>query len=86
MPPEEAWALRFPAGADLAQYGDDVVTAVVPRILAMSDDYTQIITMIRPWGEVSRLWALGKLCTHSSKHLGYIAGALGVLGRQGPSF
>ena len=86
MTPEEAWAMRFPPGDQLAQYGQDVVDAVLPRMAAMSDEYLQVVTRVVPWGDRSRLWILGKVVTHSSKHLGYIAGALGVLGRQGPSF
>jgi len=86
MAPAEAWAMRFPAAADLAGYGSDVLDAVLPRMARMSDDSLQVVTRVVPWGERPRLWILGKVITHSSKHLGYIAGALGVLGRQGPSF
>ncbi len=86
MEPAEAWALRFPPADELAQYGQDVLDAVLPRIEAMSDDYLQVITRVVPWGERPRHWILGKVITHSSKHLGYIAGALGVRGLQGPSF
>jgi len=86
MSPEEAWAMRFPPADQLAQYGQDVVDAVLPRITSMSDDYLQVVTHVVPWGDRTRLWILGKVITHSSKHLGYIAGGLGVRGLQGPSF
>lgn len=86
MEPEEAYALRFPPADELARYGQDVMDAVLPRMAAMSDDYLQIVTRVVPWGENTRLWILGKVITHSSKHLGYIAAALGVLGRPAPSF
>ena len=84
--PEEAWAMRFPPGPELAQYGRDVLAAVMPRMAAMSDEYLQVRHQVFPWGNVTRLFVLGKVVTHSSKHLGYIAGAIGVLGKQGPSF
>ena len=67
-------------------YGQDVVNPVLPRITSMSDDYLQVVTHVVPWGDRTRLWILGKVITHSSKHLGYIAGGLGVRGLQGPSF
>jgi len=86
MPPEEAWALRFPPGDQLAQYGLDAWEAVKPRIAAMDDDYLQVVHHVYPWGDRTRLFILGKIVSHSAKHLGYIAGALGVLGKQGPSF
>lgn len=84
--PEEAWAMRFPPGPELADYGRDVLAAVMPRLAAMSDEYLQARHQVFPWGNVTRLFVLGKVVTHSSKHLGYIAGAIGVLGKQGPSF
>lgn len=86
MKPEEAWAMRFPAGKDLAQYGLDVLAAVLPKMEAMTDEYLQVQHRVFPWGDRTRLWILGKVITHSSKHLGYIAGGVGVLGKQGPSF
>lgn len=87
MPPEEAWAMRFPPGDQLAKYGLDAWAAVKPRIEAMEDDYLQVIhTDGHPWGDRTRLFILGKIVSHSAKHLGYLAGAVGVLGRQGPSF
>lgn len=78
--------MKFPPGDQLAQYGRDVVEAVLPRMEAMDDDYLQVVHRVFPWGDVSRLWILGKIVTHSSKHLGYAAGAMGVRGVQGPSF
>lgn len=84
--PEEAWAMRFPPGPDLAQYGRDVVDAVLPRMAAMSDEYLQVRHQVFPWGNVTRLFVMGKIVTHSSKHLGYTAAAIGYLGKQAPSF
>lgn len=78
--------MRFPAGKDLAQYGLDVLAAVLPKMEAMTDEYLQVQHRVFPWGDRTRLWILGKVITHSSKHLGYIAGGVGVLGKQGPSF
>ena len=86
MPPDEAFALRFPPGPELARYGRDVLDAVLPRIERMDADYLQVVQRVIPWGDVTRHFVLGKIVTHSNKHLGYAAAAIGVRGKQAPSF
>ena len=70
----------------VAQYGRDVLTAVIPRIEKMTEEYLQIEQHVFPWGNQTRLFVMGKVVTHSSKHLGYAAAAIGSLGREAPSF
>ena len=86
MTPAEAYAMQFPPGEQLAQYGRDGLTAVIPRIEKMTEDYLQVEQHVFPWGNQTRLFVMGKVVTHSSKHLGYAAAAIGSLGREAPSF
>jgi hypothetical protein len=81
MAPEEAHALRFPSAAALAQYGRDVAAAVAPRIEAMSDEALAETTKLRPFGEVTKLQAIGRsVLTHGHDHLGQIDLARTLLG------
>jgi hypothetical protein len=81
MSPDEAHALRFPDAAALAQYGRDVAAAVAPRIEALSDDVLAETTKLRPFGEVTKLQAVGRsVLTHGHDHLGQIDLARTLLG------
>ncbi len=87
MDPEVAHAMVFPSAALLAQYGRDVREAVVPRIEAMSADELQVVTLVRPWGEITRQEAIGQtLIAHGNGHLGQVSTALAILGRSGTGF
>jgi len=87
MAPEEAHALRFPDAAALAQYGRDVAAAVVPRIEAMSDEFLVQTTRLQPFGEVTKLQAIGRsVLTHGHDHLGQIDLARTLLGRPSLRF
>ena len=84
MAPEEAHALRFPAGDALAKYATDVAEAIVPRIEAMSDEYLQTPTVIRPRGELPRYQIIGQVViNHGNNHVGQINLALTLLGKPG---
>ena len=87
MEPEDAHALRFPGPDALAQYGRDVRSAVVGRIEAMSDEYLNAVTEVRPWGEISRKQAIGQtIIAHGNNHLGQIAIARTLAGKPGARF
>lgn len=84
MPPEEAYALRFPEPALLVQYSRDVAAAIVPRIEAMTDEFLQETTRLMPWGEITRAHGMGtSILTHGYQHLGQIGLARTLLGKQG---
>ncbi len=84
MPPDVAHALVFPPSALLAGYGRDVRRAVVSRIEAMTDDELQIVGLVRPWGEITRLEAIGQtLIAHGNGHLGQVSTARALLGLTG---
>ena len=84
MEPEEAHALRFPEAERLAQYGHDVRDAVRSRVEAMSDEYLQTVNRVVPWGEITRLEAIGQtIISHGNGHLGQIDLARTMLDRPG---
>lgn len=84
MDRDEAHALRFPSAEQLAQYGRDVAEAVTQRIEAMSDDYLATVNKIVPWGEITRLEAIGQtIVAHGNAHLGQIDLARTLLGKEG---
>ncbi len=73
MDPAAAHALRFPAGDALAKYSRDVAAAIVPRIRAMSDEYLQTPTLIKPQGELPRYAIIGQvIINHGNNHLGQL--------------
>jgi len=83
----DAHALRFPSSAALAQYGRDVLAAVVPRVEAMDDDYLAVVQTVTPWGDITRLEAIGQtLISHGNAHLGQIDIARTIVGKQGLGF
>ncbi len=87
MDPDEAHALVFPQARLLAKYGRDVRDAILPRIEAMSDDYLQVVGLIRPWGEISRLEAIGQtIIAHGNGHLGQVSIGRAMLGKAGGGF
>ncbi|MSQ41582.1 MAG: DinB family protein [Dehalococcoidia bacterium] len=84
MDPAEARALRFPEAAKLTRYAEDVRDEICKRIVAMSDDYLQGITKVNPWGEISRLEAIGQtVIAHGNGHLGQVSLARTLLGKPG---
>ncbi len=84
MDPEVAHALRFPEAERLAQYGRDVRDAVLSRVEAMSDEYLQTLNRVVPWGEITRLEAIGQtIISHGNGHLGQIDLARTMLGKPG---
>ena len=87
MAPEEARALRFPDAALLVQYGRDVAAAIRPRIEAMTTDFLDETTQLRPWGEVTKLQAIGRsILTHGHDHLGQIELARTLLAKPSLRF
>jgi len=87
MDPDVAHALVFPDAGLLAAYGRDVREAVVPRIEAMTHDELQVVQLVRPWGEITRLEAIGQtLIAHGNGHLGQISTARAMLGKSGAGF
>ncbi len=60
------------------------LTQKLARIEAMSDDYLLDVTRVNPWGEISRLEAIGQtIIAHGNGHLGQISTALTILGKSG---
>ncbi len=87
MPPEEAYALRFPPPEEFAEYVQAVKEAVVPRIAAMSDEYLASPVRIWPWGVVPRMEAIGHgLIGHGNGHLGRVCLARTLMGKRGLPF
>jgi hypothetical protein len=87
MPPEEAHALRFPEATQLMEYGSDVAAAIAPRIEALSDEFLAETTKLRPFGEVTKLQAIGRsILTHGHNHLGQIDVARTLLGKPSLGF
>lgn len=87
MPPDEAHALRFPEAELLVRYGRDVAAAVAPRIEAMNDEFLAETTKLQPFGEVTKLQAIGRsVLTHGHDHLGQIDLARTLLGRPSLRF
>jgi len=87
MPAEEAYALQFPEAATLVAYGRDVAAAIRPRIEAFSDEFLAETTPLRPWGEVTKLQAIGRsILTHGHDHLGQIDLARTLLGKRSLGF
>ena len=83
MPPEEAYALRFPEPEALAGYIDAVKAGVQPRLEAATQEYLDTVSPIRPWGERSRaehLWQV--LVAHGNGHLGSVTMARAILGHR----
>ncbi len=84
MDPAEAYALPFPGADEFDRYTQAVSAAVVPRIAAMSDAYLAELQTIRPWGEVSRMEAIGHgLIGHGNGHLGRASYARTLFGKEG---
>jgi len=87
MDPDVAHALTFPEPALLAAYGRDVHAAIVPRIEAMTEDELQVVTLVRPWGEITRQEAIGQtIIAHANGHLGQVSTARALLGKTGQGF
>ncbi|HCV00730.1 MAG TPA: hypothetical protein DGL25_05960, partial [Dehalococcoidia bacterium] len=69
MTPEEAYNLRFPGPEEFDRYTEALRDGVVPRIAAMSDEYLTTFQLFRPWGEISRMEAIGHgLIGHANGH------------------
>lgn len=87
MDANEAYGLVFPAPEEFGRYTRAVAEAVVPRLAAMSDDYLAEFQLIRPWGEVSRIEAIGHgLIGHGNGHLGRVSYARELLGKKGLAY
>jgi DinB superfamily len=87
MTPEEAYAMVFPDAALLAKYGRDVRAAIVPRIGALTDADLEVVSLLRPWGEITRHEAiLQTLIAHGNGHLGQVSMACAILGKPVPGF
>ncbi len=87
LTPDEAYDLRFPAAEEFDRYGDALRETVVPRIAGMSDEYLATFQLFRPWGEISRMEAIGHgLIGHANGHLGRVTFARDLLGKQGLPF
>jgi hypothetical protein len=87
MASDDAYALRFPPPAEFDRYTRAVAAAVVPRVAAMSDDYLRTFQLIRPWGDVSRMEAIGHgLIGHGNGHLGRASYARVLLGKEGLAY
>lgn len=83
MTDEEARALRFPPPADLVAYIEAVRDHLVPKIAAMSEEYLATTTMLRPWGDQSRMeHILQVLVAHGNGHLGRCSLARALLGKD----
>ncbi len=87
MDPNDAHALHFPAGTELATYIKAVSEAVVPRISAMSPAYLGELMQIRPFGEMERADIIGQVViSHGNLHVGQIATSRAMLGKPGMGF
>ncbi|MCS7293857.1 MAG: DinB family protein [Chloroflexota bacterium] len=87
MPPEEAYALRFPPAEEFAEYVRAVKEAIVPRIAGMSDEELAAPVRIWPWGVVPRMEAIGHgLIGHGNGHLGRVCLARTLMGKSGLPF
>jgi len=87
MPAEEAHALRFPEASRLVAYGRDVAAAIRPRIEALGDDVLMETTPLRPFGEVTKLQAVGRsILAHGHDHLGQIDLARTLIGKPSLGF
>ena len=84
MTPEEAYALRFPGAAQLAQYSRDVSAAIVPRIEVMTDEYLLERIDIKPNGNLAKKDIIGQvIINHGNNHYGQINMALTMVGKPG---
>lgn len=87
MEPQLAYAMVFPDAPLLAAYGRDVRAAIVPRIEALTEDELQVVTLVRPWGEITRQEAiLQTIIAHGNGHLGQVSMACAILGKPGEGF
>jgi uncharacterized damage-inducible protein DinB len=87
MDPAVAYAMTFPEAPLLAAYGRDVRAAIVPRIEALSDDDLAVVTLVRPWGEITRAEAiLQTIIAHGNGHLGQVSMACAILGKPVAGF
>lgn len=87
MSAEEVHALRFPEAPLLVAYGRDVAAAIRPRIEAFTDAFLAETTPLRPFGEVTKLQAIGRsILTHGHDHLGQIDLARTLLGKRSLGF
>lgn len=81
---DEAYDLRFPAPEEFNRYIEALREAIVPRIEGMSDEYITTFQLFRPWGEISRMEAIGHgLIGHANGHLGRATYARALLGKPG---
>ncbi len=84
MTPEEAFALVFPAGSELAKYVHDVGEAIVPKIRSMTTDYLLEEMYIRPNGDLSKYQIIGQvIINHGNNHYGQINMMLTMMGKPG---
>ena len=84
MDPNDAYSLTFPAPAEFSRYTQAVAEAVVPRLRAMTNEYLSERQMIRPWGDVPRIEAIGHgLIGHGNGHLGRASYARTLFGKKG---
>ena len=84
MTPEEAYALVFPEGDQLAKYIRDVRDAIVPKIRDMSMDYLLEEMYIRPNGDLAKYEIIGQvIINHGNQHYGQINMAVTMLGKPG---
>jgi len=84
---EEAHVLRFPEAALLVAYGREVAAAIRPRIEAFTDEFLGEMTPLRPFGEVTKLQAIGRsILTHGHDHLGQIDLARTLIGKRSLGF
>jgi hypothetical protein len=85
--PSDAYSLRFPPPAEFNEYTRAVADAVVARIAAMSMKYLATVQLIRPWGDVPRMEAIGHgLIGHGNGHLGRASYARTLFGLKGLPF
>lgn len=87
MDSDDAYAMQFPEPAEFDEYTRAVKAAVVPRIASMSDEYLATFQRIRPWGDISRMEAIGHgLIGHGNGHLGRASLARNLFGLDGLPF
>ena len=85
--PDDAYSLRFPAADEFVRYTAAVSSAAVPRLAAMSVAYLAATQLIRPWGDVPRMEAIGHgLIGHGNGHLGRASYARTLYGLKGLPF
>jgi hypothetical protein len=87
MAADDAHALKFPSGEEMATYINAVSEAIVPKIAAMSGDYLDETMQIKPFGEMKRADILGQIViSHGNLHIGQMAAGRTMLGKPGMGF